>query len=172
MFIIRLCVYVTNSAGLDCYYKKGSLIKPTQSVYLQFVLPVKDSLLIWLPLLLTPLLSSMFQCLNLEIWWSVIKKKKKKQNKTKKKQNKKNQIKILTLQVLQTKVMKRYKLNVIKGLHENPSLSRESLTFIINSFSAALKFFFSSLEIKSWKESKHSVLSVEIRRFNNYMKLK
>ena len=77
MFIIRLCVYVTNSAGLDCYYKKGSLIKPTQSVYLQFVLPVKDSLLIWLPLLLTPLLSSMFQCLNLEIWWSVIKKKKK-----------------------------------------------------------------------------------------------
>ena len=76
MFIIRLCVYVTNSAGLDCYYKKGSLIKPTQSVYLQFVLPVKDSLLIWLPLPLTPLLSSMFQCLNLEIWWSVIKKKK------------------------------------------------------------------------------------------------
>ena len=79
---------------------------------------------------------------------------------------------MLTLQVLQKKVMKRYKLNVIKGLYENPSLSRESLTFIINSFSAALKFFFSSLEIKSWKESKHSVLSVEIRRFNNYMKLK
>ena len=52
------------------------------------------------------------------------------------------------------------------------SLSSESLTFIINSFSAALKFFFSSLEIKSWKESKHSVLSVEIRRFNNDMKLK
>ena len=85
MFIIRLCVYVTNSAGLDCYYKKGSLIKPTQSVYLQFVLPVKDSLLIWLPLLLTPLLSSMFQCLNLEIWWSVIKKKNKTQKNTQKK---------------------------------------------------------------------------------------
>ena len=25
MFIIRLCVYVTNSAGLDCYYKKRVL---------------------------------------------------------------------------------------------------------------------------------------------------